>query len=119
MTLINKYVIWFLRIPVALTFLVHGYPKLGVEAANLGYVGYLVGPFEFLGAIFILIGPCISEKISRFGSAMVAFIMVGAIYMHLFKWNDSLKDVEWQILLLAVSLYFALKDCNLMLNDNE
>ena len=109
MTLINKYVLWFLRIPVALTFLVHGYPKLGVEAANLGYVGYLVGPFEFLGAIFILIGPCVSEKISRVGSAMVAFIMVGAIYMHLFKWNDTIGSVEWQFLLLCVSLFLLVK----------
>ena len=109
MTLINKYVIWLLRIPVALTFLVHGYPKLGVSTANLGYVGYLVGPFEFFGAIFLLVGPFSSDIISRIGSSMVAFIMVGAIYMHLFKWNDTIGSVEWQILLLCVSFFLLVK----------
>ena len=44
---------WFLRIPLIGTFLYHGYPKLGVEVANLGFIGYLVGPFEFFGAIFL------------------------------------------------------------------
>jgi|TARA_B110000263_G_scaffold241161_1_gene245114 uncharacterized membrane protein YphA (DoxX/SURF4 family) len=109
MTLINKYIIWLLRIPVALTFLVHGYPKLGASPADLGYVGYLVGPFEFFGAIFLLVGPFVNDIISRIGSSMVAFIMVGAIYMHLFKWNDTIGSVEWQILLLCVSLFLLVK----------
>ncbi|MAZ60560.1 MAG: hypothetical protein CMG50_00055 [Candidatus Marinimicrobia bacterium] len=116
---INDNLEWLLRLPVIGTFLYHGYPKLGTEVANLGYVGYLVGPFEFFGAIFLLVGPFINDKIHRAGALMISVIMVGAIYMHLFKWNDTLKDVEWQILLLAVSLYFAIKDCDLMLNDNE
>ena len=116
---INDNLEWLLRLPVIGTFLYHGYPKLGNEVANLGYIGYLVGPFEFFGAIFLLVGPFINDKIHRLGALMISVIMVGAIYMHLFKWNDTLKDVEWQILLLSVSLYFALKDCNLMLNDNE
>ena len=49
---------------------------------------------------------------------MIAVIMSGAIYMHLFNWNDTLKDVEWQILLLAVSLFIALKDCDIMLGND-
>ena len=40
---------------------------------------------------------------------MLAIIMIGAIYMHIFKWNDSFFDVEYQMLLLAVSLVFTFK----------
>ena len=100
---------WLLRLPIALTFILHGYPKLGSSVANLGYVGYLVGPFELFGAILLISGPFINEILTRIGSAMIAIIMVGAIYMHLIKWNDGRLDVEWQVLLLCVSVYFLVK----------
>tara|TARA_B110000116_G_C16713500_1_gene525658 strand:- start:605 stop:973 length:369 start_codon:yes stop_codon:yes gene_type:complete len=117
--LINNNLVWLLRFPLIGTFIYHGYPKLGSEVSNLGYIGYLVGPFEFFGAIFLLVGPFINDMIQRIGALMISTIMVGAIYMHLFKWNDTLKDVEWQILLLAVSLFIALKDCEVLLIENE
>ena len=101
---------WIIRLPLAITFLIHGYPKFGVSVANLGYIGYLIGPFEFFGALFLLIGPFIKNNtISRIGSLMISVIMIGAIYMHLVKWNDTIGDVEWQILLLCVSLFFFVK----------
>ena len=105
----TNHVHWILRFPIAATFFVHGYPKLGAEVANLGLVGYLVGPFEFFGALFIIIGPFTKDILTRIGSIMLVVIMLGAIYMHLFKWGDGIADVEWQILLLAVSLYFSFK----------
>ena len=116
---INNNLEWLLRLPLIGTFIYHGYPKLGSEVANLGYVGYLVGPFELLGAIFLLIGPFVGEQFQRIGALMIAIIMFGAIYMHLFKWNDTLKDVEWQILLLGVSLFIALKDFDFGNTVNE
>ena len=101
---------WIIRIPLAITFLVHGYPKLGVSVANLGYIGYLVGPFEFFGALLLLTGPFIkSNMVSRIGALMISVIMIGAIYMHLIKWNDTIADVEWQVLLLCVSLLFLVR----------
>ena len=39
MKILNDNLHWLLRIPIAITFLVHGYPKLGVSVANLGYLG--------------------------------------------------------------------------------
>ena len=108
-SLISKNIHWILRLPVSLTFFVHGIPKLGNEVANLGYIGYLIGPFEFLGALFLLIGPFSRDSITRLGSSMISIIMIGAIYLHLFKWGDSLGDVEWQFLLLAVSIFFIVK----------
>ncbi len=116
--LINDNISWLLRLPLIGTFLYHGYPKLGSEVANLGFIGYLVGPFEFFGALFLLCGPFVHDQIHRIGALMIAVVMAGAIYMHLFKWNDTLKDVEWQILLFAVSLFLALKDCDMLL-ENE
>jgi len=116
--LVNNNLMWLLRIPLIGTFFYHGYPKLGNEVASLGFIGYLVGPFEFFGALFLLVGPFINDQIQRIGALMIAVIMAGAIYMHLFNWNDTLKDVEWQILLLAVSLFIALKDCDIMLEND-
>jgi len=100
---------WLLRLPIALTFILHGYPKLGSSVANLGYVGYLVGPFELFGAILLILGPFVNEILTRIGSTMIAIIMVGAIYMHLIKWDDGWLDVEWQVLLLCVSVYLLVK----------
>ena len=100
---------WLLRLPIALTFILHGYPKLGSSVADLGYVGYLVGPFELFGAILLILGPFINEILTKVGSAMISIIMVGAIYMHLIKWNDGWLDIEWQVLLLCVSVYFLVK----------
>ena len=114
--LVNKFCIkhihWLIRMVVAGTFFVHGYPKLGAEVAKLGMIGYLVGPFEFLGGLFVLIGPFIKYKdsiITRLGGLMLGIIMIGAIYLHVFQWGDSLGDVEWQMLLLSVSLMFVFK----------
>lgn len=106
---ISKYIHWFLRIVMAGIFFYHGYPKLGTSVANLGIIGYLVGPFEVLGGLFILIGPFTEQLLTRIGGIMIAIIMIGAIYMHIFKWNDTFFDVEYQILLLAISLVFTFK----------
>jgi len=109
----TKNVGWLLRIVLALTFFNHGYPKLGKEVAGLGFIGYLVGPFEFFGALFILIGSFFKYRnsiITRLGGFMIAVIMIGAIYMHACVWEDKkLLQLEWQMLLIAVSLIFVFK----------
>ena len=112
MNILSKNIHWFLRVHLFIAFIYHGYPKLGESVANLGYIGYLVGPFEFIGALFIMIGPFIvfqNSLITRLGGLMLAIIMIGAIYLHVFQWGDSLGDVEWQMLLLSVSLMFVFK----------
>ena len=107
-SVISKNIHWLLRIALAITFLNHGYPKLGKEVANLGMVSYLVGPFEFFGGLFVLIGPFIRYKdsiITRLGGFMIAVIMLGAIYMHAFSWKDKgFLELELQMLLFASSL---------------
>ena len=109
MNQISNNIHWLLRLSLASTFLFHGFPKLGNTVANLGYIGYLVGPFEILGAVLLLIGPFLKDLVTQIGSLMIAVIMIGAIYLHLFQWGDSLGDVEWQLLILAVSIFFIVK----------
>ena len=106
---INDNLEWLLRLPLIGTFIYHGYPKLGVSVANLGYIGYLVGPFELFGAVFLILGSFLHENLTRVGSLLIAIIMIGAIYMHLFKWNDHLSSVEWQILILANCIFFIIR----------
>tara|TARA_B100000029_G_scaffold420359_1_gene426208 strand:+ start:154 stop:531 length:378 start_codon:yes stop_codon:yes gene_type:complete len=121
MEFITKNIHWLLRLSIGSTFIIHGWPKLGSNM-DMGLIGWLVGPFEFIGALFILLGPFTTFKLTlesskaysislltSLGAAMISVIMIGAIYMHLFKWGDGLADIEWQILLLAVSLYFVVK----------
>ena len=102
---------WLLRLPLVGTFIAHGYTKLGSNI-DMGFIGYLVGPFEFFGALLVLAGSFTNSFITRIGSAMIAIVMIGAIYLHLFKWGDGLGDVEWQVLLLCVSLYLLVKGDN-------
>ena len=116
MDIISKNIHWLLRISLAGTFIAHGYPKLGGDL-GMGIIGYLVGPFEFFGAIFILVGPFTKSFLTRLGSLMIAVIMLGAIFVvHLpqkIAWKQGNDGIEWQVLLLCVSIYF------LVQGDNE
>ena len=109
MKIIIKNIHSLIRISLASTFIYHGYPKLGVSVANLGYIGYLVGPFELFGSLFLILGGFLHENLTRVGSLLIAIIMIGAIYMHLFKWNDHLSSVEWQFLILANCIFFIIR----------
>ena len=112
MKILNDNIHWLLRLSLAGTFIAHGLPKLGGDL-GMGFVGYLVGPFEFFGAILILLGPLTKEIFTRIGSLMIAIIMFGAIcVVHLpenIAWKQGNDGVEWQVLLLCVSLYLLIK----------
>ena len=111
MKYMKKHIHWVLRLYLAYVFFKHGYPKLGVDVRDMGFIGYLVGPFEFFGALFILIGPFVTGAITRIGAGMIVVIMIGAIYFHLYIFEppQTLKMVTWQILLLLVSLSYLIK----------
>ena len=115
---LSKYIHWVLRLVLAATFIMHGYPKLG-NNLGMSFVGYLVGPFEVFGAIFLLAGAFSKDIITRLGGLMIAIIMLGAIFTIHFQdgWMmhataDSIpytRGFEWQALILAVSLMFVFK----------
>ena len=56
MDIVKNNIHWLLRLSLATTFIVHGYPKL-IDPSGLMSMGlptmiaYLVGPFEFFGGI--------------------------------------------------------------------
>ena len=115
---LSKYIHWVLRLVLAATFIMHGYPKLGYNL-GMNFIGYLVGPFEIFGAIFLLLGAFSKDIITRLGGLMIAIIMLGAIFIIHFQdgWMmhataDSVpytRGFEWQALILAVSLMFVFK----------
>ena len=103
------------RVVLAITFLVHGFPKLTnpspmVEMGMPLLMVYLVGLFEVGGAGLLLYG--IKEDwATRIGSILLAVIMIGAIFMvHLQNgWNNMNNGFEWQALILAICLLYATK----------
>tara|TARA_B110000438_G_C15572148_1_gene545873 strand:- start:4 stop:336 length:333 start_codon:yes stop_codon:yes gene_type:complete len=106
MDFIFKNVHWLLRLTLALTFILHGYPKLGGNL-DMGIIGYLVGPFEVLGAVLLLLGPFLSDVLTRVGALLIAIIMLGAIFVvHL---NEGWFGIEWQTLILSSCLLFIVK----------
>ena len=106
-TIFQKNIHWLIRITLAITFIVHGYPKLGGNL-DMGFIGYLVGPFEVIGGILLLLGPIVNNaNLTRLGGMLISIIMLGAIFVvHL---NDGWKGMEWQILILTTCLLFVAK----------
>ena len=72
--IVSKNIHWVLRIVLAITFFNHGYPKLGKEVASLGIVGYLVGPFELLGGLFVLTTVIVSSSVSIFTPSLTSSV---------------------------------------------
>ena len=74
----------------------------------MGFIGYLVGPFEVIGGILLLLGPIVNNaNLTRLGGMLISIIMLGAIFVvHL---NDGWKGMEWQILILTTCLLFVAK----------
>ena len=107
MELFQKNIHWLIRITLTITFVVHGYPKLGGNL-DMGFIGYLVGPFEVIGGILLLLGPIVNNaNLTRLGGMLISIIMLGAIFVvHL---NDGWKGMEWQILILTTCLLFVAK----------
>ena len=107
---------WLLRLSLATTFIVHGYPKLVDPSGliNMGLpniIAYLVGPFEFFGGIMLIVGGLgQNEKfsnITKIGALLIAIIMLGAIFVvHL---GDGWKGNEFQVLILSCCLLFMFK----------
>ena len=106
MEFIYKNVHWLLRITLALTFILHGYPKLGGNL-DMGIIGYLVGPFEVLGAVCIILGSFLNDTLTRIGALLITIIMLGAIFVVHF--NEGWFGIEWQVLIISSCLLFLVK----------
>jgi putative oxidoreductase len=106
---------WGLRLSLAATFIYHGFGKFPVEqsAAAMGMPSFailIVALVEVVGGICLIAGAILRQKmLTRLGGLCVIVIMLGAIgLVHAGNGWDVMKGgMEFQVLMLAVGLYFA------------
>ena len=105
----------FPRLVLAVTFLIHGYPKI-LDCSGLislfdskgipSFLAYLIGPFEVIGGLLLLYG-IFKDWATRVGSILLAIIMLGAIFVvHI---QEGWSGNEQQLLILAVCILYAVK----------
>jgi len=112
---------WLPRFSLAATFLYHGLGKFPMAQGMADMMGmpvfmvYMLAMMEVAGALLILWGGAGPDWASRVGGLLLAVVMLGAISMVHLKngWNsinmgggNEGKGMEFQVLILAVSLYF-------------
>ena len=108
---------WGLRLSLAATFIYHGFDKLPIEqsAAAMGMPSFavlIVAAIEVIGGFCLIAGALVNRAIvTRIGGLCVIVIMLGAIFLVHAKngWNVMNGGMEFQVLMLAVGLYFAAK----------
>ncbi len=109
---------WPLRLSLAATFAFHAWPKLmdaGAMAENMNMPAMMImmlGVMEIAGAALILYGGVGPEWATQLAGLVFAVVMVGAIFMvhAVMGWNSiGNMGMEFQVLILAASLYFATK----------
>jgi len=115
---------WLPRLSVAATFLFHGLTKIPMAEGMAKMMGmpvamvYMLALMEIAGAVLLLWGGFGPDWATRVGGLLHAVIMIGAIMMvHAANgWNsinmgggNMGKGMEFQVLILAVSLFYAFK----------
>lgn len=109
---------WLPRLSLAATFAYHAWPKLMDSAAMAEMMGMpammimMLGVMEIGGAALILYGGTGTEWATQVAGLIFSAVMLGAIFMvHLANgWNSiGNMGMEFQVLILATSLYFAIK----------
>lgn len=119
---LNAHAHWLIRLPFAAVFLFHGIGKFADMAAFAGmmelplFVAWLVALAEVAGGLGILIGGVLrTDWVTRLAGLATVPVMLGAIAMvHWGQWSFVASDthpmggMEFQVLLLAIGLWFAL-----------
>ncbi|MGI9175162.1 MAG: DoxX family protein [Rhodothermales bacterium] len=115
------YAHWLLRLALASVFLYHGitkFPALEGISEMMGMPVFVVGMLaaaEVAAALLILAGGFSKALLTRIGGAIIAVVMLGAIFMvHLQNgWNsvnmgsgNMGQGMEFQFTLLMIGLYF-------------
>ena len=93
-----------LRVVLAVVFLYHGGAKLFKKEIPASFRA--LGMLEVLGGISILIG-----FLTELSSIGLAIIMLGAIYLKIFKWKISFsseKSTGWEFDLVLLAMALAL-----------
>jgi len=101
---------WVLQAVVGIVFIVHALPKLknpGMVASVYGappFVGTLHGAIEIAAGVAL-----IANQFTQYAAAIIALVMLGAIYFKIFKWKmpfmgQTATGWEFDLVLLAASL---------------
>ena len=111
---LSPHVHWAMRLSLAATFLYHGIGKFPVAAFSeaMGMpvpMAWAVAIAEIVAGAALIVGAFGKEILTRLAGLIVIVIMIGAIGMVHFKngWNVMNGGMEFQVLMLAVGLYFA------------
>ena len=117
---------WLIRLSLAGTFLFHGFDKFPNIAAGAEWMGLpyalwlLVALSEIAVGAGIIAGRLIpgiaGDLVTRASGAVIAVVMIGAVYLvHWGQWSNIPSEthpfggMEFQTLLVAVGLFFALR----------
>ncbi len=117
---------WLIRLSLAGTFLFHGIDKFPNIAAGAEWMGIpyslwlLVALGEIAAGAGIIAGRLIpgakGDLVTRASGAVIAVIMIGAIYLvHWGQWSNVPSEshpcggMEFQTLLVALGLFFVLR----------
>lgn len=115
---------WLPRLALAGVFLYHGLLKFPIAAGMAEMMGmplmmvYLLATMEVVGGLLILWGGFGPDLITRIAGMIFSVVMLGAIFLVHFAngWNsinmgggNEGRGMEFQVLILAVSLLFALR----------
>lgn len=115
---------WLPRVSLAATFLYHGLPKFMMAQGMADMMGmpvamvYLLALMEVAGAVLILYGGIGPDWATRIAGLIFTGVMIGAISLVHAQhgWNSINmgpdmpgKGMEFQLLIIAVSLLFATK----------
>lgn len=114
---------WLLRLALASVFLYHGltkFPALGMLSEMMGMPTIMIGllaTMETAAGVLILVGGFGPAWATRIAGAMIAVVMLGAIFMvHLQNgWNsvnmgmgNEGQGMEFQFTLLMIALFFVI-----------
>lgn len=108
---------WLPRLSLAATFAYHAWPKLMDSAGMAEMMGMpammimMLGVMEVAGAALILYGGTGTEWATQVAGLIFSAVMLGAIVMvhGANGWDFMSGGMEFQVLILATSLYFAIK----------
>jgi len=128
--MVQKYewALFILRIVLGLTFLIHGIAKFQMGLGNVagwfesigvaGVLGYVVAFIELIGGVALILGFG-----TRVISALLAFVMLGAIFTVKlpagFMGNGQTAGYELDVALLSVALALCLSGSQLFALDNK
>ena len=116
-----------LRVVLGITFLIHGIAKFQMGLGNvagwfesigiLGFLGYVVSFIELLGGIALILGIG-----TRIVSALIAIVMVGAIFtskLSLGFIGAEAAGYELDVVLLSMAVVLLISGSQLLSLDNK